>query len=122
MKTQSWISEEDGTVVLEVVDLGSSVLFRHEVFTVRIIRKTYDQITEDLHAENWYYTLEPGFGTFAHSAAKAVEQAKSEEESIMLAAITGHIPAFVFRFKENTLVSVKDTALNKIVWKNELQA
>lgn len=81
-----------------------------------------EQAKAGICSKDWYYTLEPGFGSFAHAAAKAVEKAESEEESIMLATVAGQIPDFIFRFRENMLVSVKDVAEDKIIWESGKQA
>ena len=64
--------------------------------------------------------MEPGFGSFAHNAAKIVDKkATSEDEALFLAAVEGHMPRFVVRFSQNRLISIKDTESGNILWSSD---
>lgn len=64
--------------------------------------------------------MEPGFGSFAHNAAKIVDRkATSEDEALFLAAVEGYMPRFVIRFSQNCFTSIKDTESGLILWSND---
>jgi len=112
------MTDSNCSVVLDVsgYTVDSMHMFRRPAFTVRIIRATPNDIRKSMTEQSWFYELSPGFGSFADSAARAVEKAESEEEACMLMSISGFPPDFIFRFKNSRLCSVLDTSENKTLW------
>ena len=61
--------------------------------------------------------MEPGFGSFAHDAAKLVgARAGSEEEAILLASVEGYAPDFAVEMRDGRLVSIKDAKAGSVLW------
>lgn len=120
--TRSWTSDGDCSVILEK-DAGDS-LIRPVWFTIRVLRKSPGKVREEfLSGKDWSYTLEPGYGTFATPAAKAVEKAESEDEVILLASAAGVSPDFTFRLEIRDwnpyLSEIYDIAENRVLWRAE---
>jgi len=81
-------------------------------------------IRKSLEGYCWEYTLEPGYGSYVDSAARAVENAGSEEEAMLLAAAAGSPIDFIFRygpsrtdFEREPLVEIFDVEKNAVLWK-----
>ena len=113
-----------GTGCAVVLEANYDPLWWHlspALFTVRIIRKSPDEIRKELSdpGYKWHYTLEPGFGSFADSAAKAVNGMKngSEEIALVVAAASGYAADFVFRSKADALLEIWDAENASSLWK-----
>lgn len=82
-------------------------------YNIRVVNRSAEDVRRSVLGGEWTFTMEPGYGSFAHAAAKAVEGAGSVEEALMLAAVAGFPADFVFRYAPSDVFG--DAPLSEIV-------
>lgn len=101
--------------------------FGRSRFKLSVVRQTKADLIQSVLAREWGVMLEPGYGTFADGAARAVANAKSEDEALLVAAASGSPADLVFRYGRPEfefdlsapLVEILDADSRETLWKRD---
>jgi len=119
MKKYIVILEAVGPLTKKGEDLN--VNYSYYIRALGISRRS---LFRKLQRKNWDIVSEPICGSLADTAAQAIKNAKSEEEAVLAATISGFHPDFIFRYIRKNITSyaflineIYDTNAGKIIWK-----
>lgn len=96
-------------------------------FRLSVVRQAPADLIQSVLKREWGVMLEPGYGTFADGAARAVANAKSEDEALLVAAASGSPADLVFRYGRpefefdlsTPLLEILDAESRETLWRRD---